>query len=143
MLVGAASTVTILMGHSHKYQSLSEVATQPEHVLCLPESKTEESIDFVCQPNELGHATTNLKHGAKTIGLRKAYAVLRGPQVPQAGGHAWLTFVVPPDKFEQYKLQEIKGPLDGTKCRIRQRVLKMPLTSRAILAIAKPAMLFC
>ena len=131
---------TIPMCHPHKYQSLSEVSTQPDHVHCLPESKTEHSIDFIRQPDELGQVTTNLKHGAKSPGLRSAYAVLRGPQ---AGGHAWLTIVVPPDNFQQYKLQEIKGPLDSKKFRIHQRVLRMPLTSHAALAILRPAMQFC
>lgn len=75
VLVGDASTVAIPMRHPHKYQSLSEVSTQPDHVHCLPKSKTEESIDFICQPNELGQAMTNLKHGAKATGLRNAYTL--------------------------------------------------------------------
>ena len=123
----ATSEVFLAPRHPTKFQSLDEVAAQSASAYCMPISKTQESIDFVCQPDEMGQITTNLHHGAKAAGLRAAYAVLAGPK---ASKQAWLTFAVPPDKFLSFKRQET-GPLDTKKFNIRQRVLKMPLVSQA------------
>ena len=120
-------------------QMLAEVQTQPDHVYCLPESEAEEATYCIRQPDELIHIKTDF---GKAMDLHNAYAVLRSPQ---AGGHAWLTYVVPPDVSQQHKLQHITGPADWVrqKSRIRQRVLTMPLTPRAALAAFRPAQLFC
>ncbi|KAK9830474.1 hypothetical protein WJX72_011947 [[Myrmecia] bisecta] len=51
------------------YDDLAEVETQPDGVYCIPVSKTAEAIDYICQPDDLGQITINLKHGAKTTDL--------------------------------------------------------------------------
>lgn len=94
-----------------KFKRLTDVGKQLDGVHCLPESEIQESLDFMRQPDE-------------AQGLRKACAVLRGPK---EGGQAWLTFIVPPDKFDKFKNQKMRGHLGLKKHNFRQRVLKMPL----------------
>ena len=85
---------------------------------------------------EMGQVTTKLGQGADAAGLRAAHAVLNGPK---ASKQAWMTFVVPPDKFATFKRQEMSGPLDR-KFNIRQHVMKMPLVSQATFM---PSLRFC
>ena len=136
---GVTSEVLLDPRRPVKFASLDEVVTQPASAYCMPTSKTLESIDFVCQPEERGQVTTNLDHGAKAAGLRAAHRVLTDAK---AGKQAWLTFVVPPDKFAAFKKQKIEGPLDTKKFNIGQRVMKMPLVSQATRPILMPALRF-
>ena len=99
----------------YKVERRGDVEKQLDGLHCLPESEIQESLDFMRQPDE-------------AQGLRKACAVLRGPK---AGGQAWPTFIVPPDKFEKFKIQKMRGHLGLKKHNFWQRVLKMPLTPSA------------
>ena len=72
----------------------------------------------------MGQVTTNLNRGAKAPGLRRFYNALTGPQ---SGQEAWLTFIVPPDKFDAFRLQKIAGEEKlGQQYSIKQRVISMP-----------------
>ncbi len=139
MPADAASTVHLVPRHQHKFHSLDEVSSQSDSAYCTPISKTQGAIDFVCQPDEMGLVTTNLDPGAKAAGLRDAHAVLNGPK---ASKQAWLTFVVPPEKFAKFKRQKISGPPDAKKINIRQRVMKMPLIPHAPLSSRPSALHF-
>ena len=43
VFAGAASAINIPTCQPHKYKSLAEVQTQPDHVYCLPESEAVEA----------------------------------------------------------------------------------------------------
>ncbi len=73
-------------------------------------------------------------HSVKASALRSAYAVSTGPKTTKAMGKAWLTFVVPPDKFSAFRLQDTK------RFRVQQHVFKMPLISKAARIVPLPAL---
>ena len=132
---GVSETIDVPPRKAFIYDKVSEVAAQTSQAYCIPKSKTAESVDFICQPGELGQVTINLRHGAKAPGLQNAYSALTGPL---KSGYAWLTFVVPPDRFANYKLQQLKS-LDLTRFTIKQRVMKLQISSRLS---TKPAFCF-
>ena len=136
---GESSKVILAPRHQVRFQSLDEVSGQSASAYCMPSSKTRESFDFICQPEEMGLVTTSLNHGAKASGLRAVHGILARPK---ASKQAWLTFVVPPDKFADFNQQKIIGPLNTKKFNIRQRVLKMPLAYQASHTILMPALRF-
>ncbi len=80
--------------------------------------------DFIMQPNDIGYLNIHMDREVRADGLRKAYAVLRGPK---DGSHAWLTWVVPPNKYDDFSEQQVLNKIHLKKFKIRQRVLKFPL----------------
>lgn len=137
MHADATSTISLTPCHQVRFQSLGKVADQPASAYCLPSSSTRQSVDFICQPDELGWITTSFDNGIEAPQLRKAHAVLTGPK---AGEQAWLTFIVPPEKFADFKQQKISGRLNPKKVNIKQRVMKMPLVSLTTRTIFAPAL---
>ena len=136
---GTTSTVDLHPRQPVQINSLLEVVSHPDDAYCMPISQIQKSIGFICQPDEMGQVTTNFDHGTEAAGLEAAHEVLSGPW---AGKQAWLTFVVPPDKFASFKKQKIPGPLLMKKLDIRQRVMKMPLVSRATRSVPMPTWQF-
>ena len=125
---GASSQLVLPAVARHQFTSLEEVTQQPDHVHCLPKKKTLQSVDFLRQPDDMGQVTIDLGHGAKAAGLRAAHDVLRAGQTGQP---VHLTFVVPPDRYDNFPRQNI-GRIDRKRYPISQRVLKMPLSGRAL-----------
>ena len=141
---GVATTICLPRRHQVKFQKLHEVKEWPSLPVAAyhrPHSRIEELIDFVCQPDGLGHVTTQLDRGVKGKRLPSGWAAMNATR---EGYPIWLTFIVPPDKFDAFRKQKILKPWVFND-RIRQRILKMPLSSQVkctIRAIRTPAFRF-
>lgn len=128
VFAGVSSQLVLPAVARYQFTSLAEVNKQPDDVHCFPKKKNLQSVDFLRQPDDMGQVTIDLYHGAKATGLRAAHNVLRAGQSGQA---VHLTFVVPSDRYDNFPKQKI-GKIDLKRYPIIQRVLKIPLSGRAL-----------
>lgn len=103
------------------FTSLDDVAQQEDGTYCIPTSQTFDDIDALLQPDIMFQCTVSASHPASAAGVNN------GAKAMRTTGDVSLVFVVPPERFANFRKQVIKGRGFSTLKRVKQRVLKLPL----------------
>ena len=112
------------------FTTLGDVAQQDNGTYCIPPSQTFKDTDALLQPNIMFQCTVAASHPESAAGVSNAANAMR------TTGDVSLVFVVPPERFANFRKQDLKGRGFESLKRVKQRVLKLPLS-----AVARPMFL--
>ena len=104
------------------FDDWSAVRKADESTYCRPRASNKAAIDSVRQPAQLYQMTVAAEHGINCAGLKQAVESMR-----HSSGVA-LYFVVPPDRFFNFKAQKIQQGVGVAELRqaVKQCALEIP-----------------
>ena len=123
---GAAEVIAIEPSSDcHIFESWPEVRNLPLNVYIRPRIKNLSAVDSVMQPDKLCQITVSLSHTINCKGLLQALSGMQA-DICQVS----LFFVVPTDKFQSFKAQNIArgAGVDALRNDVQQFVLEVSLT---------------